>query len=115
MALGLLVFAIGLAVFVASRLAGVPTASPAPVASEAALPSTQSSPAVAPSPTASPPPTPTPTPAPTLEQLVGQKLIVRMEGTAPSEALLGRAQRGEIGGVILFRFQVKSEKQVRAA
>lgn len=115
MALGLLVFAIGLAVFVASRLAGVPTASPAPVASEAALPSTQSSPAVAPSPTASPQPTPTPTPAPTLEQLVGQKLIVRMEGTAPSEALLGRAQRGEIGGVILFRFQVKSEKQVRAA
>jgi beta-N-acetylhexosaminidase len=70
---------------------------------------------VGPSPTATPEPTPSPTPAPTLEQLVGQKLIVRMNGTAPSKALLARARKGEIGGVVLFRFQVKTEKQVRAA
>ena len=39
---------------------------------------------------------------PTIAQLIGQKLVVRMEGTTPSAALLGRIQRGEVGGVILF-------------
>jgi beta-N-acetylhexosaminidase len=39
---------------------------------------------------------------PTLSQLIGQKLIVRMEGTTPSADLLGRIRRGEIGGVLLF-------------
>jgi beta-N-acetylhexosaminidase len=55
------------------------------------------------------PPAPTATPAstaggPTLEQLIGQKLVVRMDGTAPSADLLGRIGRGEVGGVILFGF-----------
>ena len=40
--------------------------------------------------------------APTLTQLIGQKLIVRMDGTVPSADLLGRIRRGEVGGVILF-------------
>jgi beta-N-acetylhexosaminidase len=39
---------------------------------------------------------------PTLAQLVGQKLIVRMEGVTPSADLLGRIRRGEVGGVLLF-------------
>jgi len=39
---------------------------------------------------------------PTLAQLIGQKLIVRMEGTTPSADLLGRIRRGEIGGIVLF-------------
>ena len=39
---------------------------------------------------------------PTLAQLIGQKLIVRMDGTTPSADLLGRIRRGEVGGVILF-------------
>lgn len=39
---------------------------------------------------------------PTLSQLIGQKLVVRMEGTTPSADLLGRIRRGEIGGVVLF-------------
>ena len=39
---------------------------------------------------------------PTLAQLIGQKLVVRMEGTTPSADLLGRIRRGEIGGIILF-------------
>lgn len=39
---------------------------------------------------------------PTLAQLIGQKLVVRMEGTTPSADLLGRIRRGEIGGVILL-------------
>src|SRR4051812_43085246 len=42
------------------------------------------------------------TTAPTIAQLIGQKLMVRMEGTPPSPALLGGIRRGEVGGVILF-------------
>src|ERR1700675_3189893 len=39
---------------------------------------------------------------PTLAQMIGQKLVVRMEGTTPSADLLGRIRRGEVGGVLLF-------------
>lgn len=39
---------------------------------------------------------------PTLGQLIGQKLVVHMEGTTPSADLLGRITRGEVGGVILL-------------
>jgi beta-N-acetylhexosaminidase len=42
------------------------------------------------------------TATPTVAQLIGQKLVVRMEGLTPSADLLGRIRRGEIGGVILF-------------
>ena len=38
-----------------------------------------------------------------------------MDGSAPSKGLLARAKAGEIGGVVLFRFQVKGEGQIRAA
>jgi beta-N-acetylhexosaminidase len=41
-----------------------------------------------------------------MAQLIGQKLIVRMEGTTPSADLLGRIRRGEVGGVILFSFNI---------
>ena len=40
--------------------------------------------------------------APTLAQMVGQKLVVAMDGTTPSADLLGRIERGEVGGVILM-------------
>jgi beta-N-acetylhexosaminidase len=49
-----------------------------------------------------------------LSELIGQKLMVAMDGTTPSAALLGRIQRGEIGGVILFSFNIASAGQVRA-
>jgi beta-N-acetylhexosaminidase len=55
-----------------------------------------------------------PSAAPTLAQLVGQKLVVSMTGTTPSAALLGRARRGEIGGVIVHRFNFSSSAQLRA-
>src|SRR5437764_10345597 len=42
------------------------------------------------------------TTTPTLAQLIGQKLIVRMDGTTPTASLLGRIRRGEVGGIILF-------------
>jgi beta-N-acetylhexosaminidase len=40
--------------------------------------------------------------SPTVAQLIGQKLVVRMEGVTPTADLLGRIRRGEIGGVVLF-------------
>jgi beta-N-acetylhexosaminidase len=39
---------------------------------------------------------------PTLAQLIGQKLVVRMDGLTPSADLLGRIRRGEVGGILLF-------------
>jgi beta-N-acetylhexosaminidase len=40
--------------------------------------------------------------APSLARLIGQKLVVKMQGTTPSADLLDRIRRGQIGGVILF-------------
>ncbi|HSC49836.1 MAG TPA: glycoside hydrolase family 3 N-terminal domain-containing protein, partial [Gaiellaceae bacterium] len=53
-------------------------------------------------------------PAPTLEQLVGQKLVVAMSGTTPSPSLLARARRGQIGGVIVHGFNFRTAAQLRA-
>jgi beta-N-acetylhexosaminidase len=52
--------------------------------------------------------------SPTLEQLVGQRLVVAMRGTTPSADLLARAQQGRVGGVILFGGNVRTAPQVRA-
>ena len=40
--------------------------------------------------------------APSLEQLIGQKLVVRMSGRQPSASLLRRIRHGRIGGVVLL-------------
>jgi beta-N-acetylhexosaminidase len=40
--------------------------------------------------------------APTLAEMIGQKLVVRMDSATPSADLLGRIRRGEVGGIILF-------------
>jgi beta-N-acetylhexosaminidase len=45
---------------------------------------------------------------PTTASLIGQKLVVRMSGTTPSPALLGRIERGEVGGVILFAPNIRT-------
>ena len=39
---------------------------------------------------------------PTTQQLVGQLLLVRMQGATPSPAFLERIRRGQVGGVVLF-------------
>jgi beta-N-acetylhexosaminidase len=52
---------------------------------------------------------------PTVAQLVGQKLVVRMDGAAPSPALLARIARGEVGGIIIFRSQVGTASALRSA
>lgn len=49
-----------------------------------------------------------------LEQLVGRRLVVAMQGTPPSSALIERVTRGEIAGVVLFRGNVRSKAQVRS-
>jgi len=54
------------------------------------------------------------TSAPSLEQLVGQRLVVAMAGTTPSPALLARVRAGQVGGVILFGANVRTSPQVRA-
>ena len=49
-----------------------------------------------------------------LATLVGARLVVGMEGTTPSPALLKRIRRGRVGGVILMGANVRSAPQVRA-
>lgn len=49
-----------------------------------------------------------------IAQLIGQKLMVRMDGLTPSASLLGRIRRGEVGGVILFGANVSSASQLRS-
>jgi beta-N-acetylhexosaminidase len=46
---------------------------------------------------------------PTYAQLIGQKLVVRMDGTTPSADLLGRIKRGEVGGILLFGFNITTK------
>jgi len=48
---------------------------------------------------------------PTFAQLIGQKLVVRMDpGVTPSANLLARIRRGEIGGVVLFGFNITTRR-----
>ena len=51
--------------------------------------------------------------SPSIARMIGQKLVVRMEGTTPSADLLGRIQRGEVGGVILFGANITTATALR--
>jgi beta-N-acetylhexosaminidase len=52
---------------------------------------------------------------PTFAQLIGQKLVVRMDpGVTPSANLLGRIRRGEVGGVVLFGFNITTRAALRS-
>jgi beta-N-acetylhexosaminidase len=67
--------------------------------------------------TASPAPAPLLSPestAPTVAQLIGQKLVVSMQGTTTSASLLRRARRGKIGGVIVHSTNFRSAASLRA-
>jgi beta-N-acetylhexosaminidase len=52
-------------------------------------------------------------PTSALFDAVGQRIVTGMNGRRPSARLLGRARRGEIGGVIVFGWNVSSRSQVR--
>jgi beta-N-acetylhexosaminidase len=57
---------------------------------------------------------PAPSPArPPIAAMVGQKLIVRMDGTSPSESLLRRIRHGEVGGVILLGANITTRNALR--
>jgi beta-N-acetylhexosaminidase len=49
---------------------------------------------------------------PSLEQLIGQKLVVRMSGKQPSASLLRRIRLGRIGGVVLLASNIGTRRQV---
>ena len=49
-----------------------------------------------------------------VEQLVGARLVVGMDGTSPSESLLRRIRSGQVAGVILMGRNVRTAPQVRA-
>jgi beta-N-acetylhexosaminidase len=51
---------------------------------------------------------------PTLAQLIGQKLVVKMDGTTPSTDLLGRIRRGEVGGIILLGTNITTRTALAA-
>jgi beta-N-acetylhexosaminidase len=51
---------------------------------------------------------------PTLRQLIGQKLVVSMQGTTPSASLISRAYHGTIGGVLIHTTNFSSAAQLRA-
>jgi beta-N-acetylhexosaminidase len=46
--------------------------------------------------------------------VIGQKLVVRMDGTKPSASLIGRVRLGQIGGVIIHRTNFRSAADLRA-
>jgi beta-N-acetylhexosaminidase len=52
--------------------------------------------------------------APALDQLIGQKLVVSMNGTTPTVSLLARARRGKIGGVIIHSTNFSSAARLRS-
>jgi beta-N-acetylhexosaminidase len=52
--------------------------------------------------------------APTVQRMIGQKLVVSMDGTTPSASLLRRARRGRIGGVLIHRSNFGSAAHLRA-
>jgi beta-N-acetylhexosaminidase len=52
--------------------------------------------------------------APSLKQMIGQKLVVSMDGSTPSASLLRRARWGRIGGVLIHRYNFASPAQLRA-
>src|SRR5688500_1384473 len=51
----------------------------------------------------------------TPRQLAGQRIVAGFRGYKPPAELLDRIARGEVGGVILFRRNVKSRDQVAQA
>jgi beta-N-acetylhexosaminidase len=51
--------------------------------------------------------------APSLQHLIGEKLVVSMDGTTPSASLLRRARTGKIGGVIIHGFNFSTAAQLR--
>src|ERR1051325_2561270 len=52
--------------------------------------------------------------SPALAELIGQKLVVSMNGGSPSASLLARARLGQIGGVIIHSSNFTSAAGLRS-
>src|SRR6187200_3074135 len=52
--------------------------------------------------------------SPPLARLVGARLVVGIDGTTASPSLVARIRRGQVGGVILMGWNVRSAPQTRA-
>ena len=52
--------------------------------------------------------------APSLQHLIGQKLVVSMDGHTPSASLLERARRGRFGGVLIHSWNFSSAAQLES-
>lgn len=114
-----LVVAAALGFAMVNQALSVPSAaSPTPAGSAAGTPTAAGSPTpAAPTDVSVPSATPAPTDGgsgPSIAQLVGQKLVIRMDGTTPSADLLGRIGRGEVGGVILFGANITTRDALAA-
>jgi beta-N-acetylhexosaminidase len=51
---------------------------------------------------------------PSLGQLAGQRIVFGFDGTSAPKALIQRIHRGEAGGVILFKRNIRSRSQLRS-
>jgi beta-N-acetylhexosaminidase len=51
---------------------------------------------------------------PTLQQLIGQKIVITMSGLTPHASLLERIRNGEVGGIALLGSNVSSPAQLQA-
>src|SRR5947209_1218174 len=70
--------------------------------------------APAPAPAASPPASPGVKIPASDAKLLGQRIMVGFDGTAPSSGLLARVRAGQVGSVILFARNIAASSQVRA-
>ncbi len=52
--------------------------------------------------------------APSLQHLIGQKLVVSMDGTTPSASLLDRVRSGRVGGVIIHGSNFSTAARLRS-
>lgn len=95
-----------------SEVPGSPTVAPSAGASASAAPTGTTTPTPRPTPTQAP--TPGPTGSVSTATMVGQQLVVAMAGLTPSAGLLARIKAGQVGGVILFGFNVSDAAQVKA-
>ncbi|MBV9839340.1 MAG: hypothetical protein JO156_14600 [Solirubrobacterales bacterium] len=52
--------------------------------------------------------------APSLARMIGQQVMVRMDGLSADQALLSRIRHGDVGGVILYSENIATRGQVKA-
>lgn len=113
--LGLLAIVAALAVVLLANRSTRATNASAPVHG-AAQPAAPPASGGAAAPTSPPAATTTPVPTPNIpdSKLLGQRIMVGLNGTSPSGALLDAVRKGQVGSVILFAANIVDRPQVTA-